>query len=409
MNNPYFQVSNESPYVGQWDMHYASVDLAWGFSSQGSTSLGTGQTIAIIDTGVDVTHPDLSAKIAGTFCSVTSATNPGAGDGNQADGIGQPVNDLDGHGTNVAGIAAASSNQSPAYGFSGMGYNSSIYAYKVFPNPPSTGCEPGSSDPACTSDTSDIANALNDIASRKTAKVANMSLGEPGTPGTADLGDTTLYAAIQNAQAAGIVLVAASGNEGYFPGASGLPSDTTPLDLPAAYPGVIAVGATGLNDTAPYSPSAPGQYVASYSNSGTGSTWGLVAPGGDPLGGSDNDYLHWIEQDYSSQAQPIVPCDPGLGNSQTNLCRILIAGTSQATPHVSGAVALLLGAGATPSTIFQTLCNTADQNVTATPLVAPMFSGRPATAQGCGALNAYRAMAVTLGYPDPQTPGGIGQ
>ena len=69
-------------------------------------------------------------------------------------------------------------------------------------------------------------------------------------------------------------------------------------------------------------------------------------------------------------------------------------------------MALLLGAGADPKNVFNLLCTTADQNVTATPLVAPP-AGRPATAQGCGALNVYRAMAVQLGYPDPLTPGSI--
>ncbi|MBV8152272.1 MAG: S8 family serine peptidase, partial [Candidatus Eremiobacteraeota bacterium] len=78
------------------------------------------------------------------------------------------------------------------------------------------------------------------------------------------------------------------------------------------------------------------------------------------------------------------------GSSSTNPdCRILIAGTSMATPHVAGAAALILSVNPsyqTPSRMRQLLCSTADDIADAR--------------QGCGRLNVYRAMATALGDPN---------
>jgi serine protease len=74
-------------------------------------------------------------------------------------------------------------------------------------------------------------------------------------------------------------------------------------------------------------------------------------------------------------------------------CRTLIAGTSMATPHVAGAVALILsvnpGQYGTPSAMRQLLCSTADD------------IGDPN--EGCGRLDVYHAMAVALGDNSPPT------
>ncbi|HUY11577.1 MAG TPA: S8 family serine peptidase, partial [Candidatus Dormibacteraeota bacterium] len=344
---PYFEAGNPaaSPapgtsLPGQWDMHAISLGYAWAYSSssdappglQNASAIGSATIpIAIIDTGADVTHPELGgAKIVHTACFITNAAGT-------AQSTSQYVTDLDGHGTNVAGIAAADINNS--LGFVGVGGNVSLIIERVFPSPPSNCAAQLSSNPkACdvSASTADIASAINDAIAAG-AKVINMSLGASCVGGD----DPLEGAAVANAIAQNVTVVAASGNE-----------NANTLDAPACDPGVIAVGASALADSYPTAtypagnvgtPGTPIEYVANYSNYQAGSTtWGLVAPGGDPANnGPGADDLHWIENIYSSTALGGGSCTPDFDaavGSQTD-CRILIAGTSQATPHVAGAAA----------------------------------------------------------------------
>jgi serine protease len=253
------------------------------------------------------------------------------------------VTDTDGHGTDVAGIADANTNN--GVGFASIGFNAPLLAYRIFPSDPSGGCE-GDNPPAqCSSNTLDESSAINDAVAHG-AKVINLSLGASPPCSSAD----AEYQAVEHAIASGVVVVAAAGNE--TQGA---------LDCPAADPGVIAVGATGLDD----STSPAKEKVASYSNflaSSTGGGHYMVAPGGDPSGGSDNDDLHWIENIYSSTAVQPGTCtaDFHATNSVVD-CRILIAGTSQATPHVAGVASLILRVrpNYSPSQVAAALCNSA--------------------------------------------------
>ena len=169
-------------------------------------------------------------------------------------------------------------------------------------------------------------------------------------------------------------VVAANGNE------FGQGSDGNQSDFPAAYPGVIAVGASAVTDDnvgASYS-AITGETAASYSNSGPT----LLAPGGDSTGQNDNDLLHWIEG-YSTTTANFAAdqCSDSGG-----VCRVLFNGTSQATPQVSGTIALILakhgGAGSlTPAAISAILTSTADS------------LGLSATRQGAGRLDAAGAVA----------------
>ncbi len=360
---PFYQTDAQG---GQWDMHLICVARAWGYSQAAGNTFGVAPgvladnvKIAIIDTGVDTTHPDLAGKV------VYQATYVGGFQGNT-------VHDNNGHGTNVAGIAAGATNN--AFGFVGAGFNAQIMAYRVFADP-----APGCTGTACetSASTADIDLAINDAVARG-AKVISLSLGSaPSGTCATDPGEAPERTVIANAVNAGVVVVAAAGNE-----------SNPKLDCPGGDAGVIAVGASNLTDTG-IGTAVTGEHIASYSNYDATSpnAWGVTAPGGDPSGSSDADFYHWIEGMWTSTAadgSSTTACAADIFGESGN-CRILIAGTSQATPHVSGIVALMLGAhpGLAPALVGQYLCSTA------------LNIGD--SKQGCGRVDAYRAVARALG------------
>ena len=364
-NDPYFDgfgagapLFEDSGTPGQWDMHVMHIDTAW--NEVTSSAPVTGAPIAIVDTGVDITHPELSGgKIVRTACFVTFPSGT-------SQTTGTFVTDTDGHGTNVAGIADANTNN--GIGFASPAFGASMLAYRIFPSDPTGGCE-GSNPPAqCQSNTVDEAAAINDAVAHG-AKVINLSLGSTGPCSTSD----PEYQAVEHAISSGVVVVAAAGNE-----------TKAALDCPAADPGVIAVGATSLDTSV----SPAKEVVASYSNF-LGSTGGghyVVAPGGDPSGASDSNNLHWIENIYSSTAVKPGTCSPDSQASSVTDCRILIAGTSQATPHVVGVASLILAVrpSYSPAQVAAALCNSA--------------TDIGDSKQGCGRVDAAAAVAYAKSH-----------
>lgn len=358
---PYFETAS---IPGQWDMHVMSLDGAW---SQFSAAPIVAAPIAVIDTGVDVTHPELvtpsgvtAPKITRTQCFVTYPAS-----GSQT--TGSFVTDTDGHGTNVAGIADGDTSNS--FAFASVAFDAPLLAYRIFPSDPPGGCE-GSSNTQCDTTSADEASAIYDAVAHG-AKVINLSLGADPPCATND----PEYTAVEYAISHGVVVVAAAGN-GNAQGV-GQPD----LVCPAADPGVIAVGATSLNDT---NPTSVFEYVASYSNYLTtdGTSNGgayVVAPGGDPSGASDSDNLHWIEHIYSSTAVQSGGCTTDFAQ-ETGNCRVLIAGTSMAVPHVAGVVSLMLAKNPalTPASIATGLCASVD-NI-------------GDSKAGCGRVNASKAV-----------------
>ncbi len=202
---------NDTYFGNQWGMTKIQAPKAWDVT-QGLSTV----KIAICDTGIDQNHEDLAAKIVANNNFTTSST----------------VDDLYGHGTHVAGIAAAITNN--GVGVAGVGFNSSLMNVKVL-------------DDTGSGYYSWIANGII-WAANNGAKVINMSLG--GTSSS-----TTLQNAVNYAWNKGCVLVAAAGN-----------SNTSLPSYPAYYANCIAVAATDQNDA-----------KASWSNYGS---WvDIAAPG----------------------------------------------------------------------------------------------------------------------------------
>jgi serine protease len=203
------------PYRGQqWDLTKMRAADAW------QKSTGTGATVAVIDTGVDASHPDLAGKILPGIDIIS--------------GVEGTSTDPNGHGTHVAGTIAALTGNGE--GVAAVAPGAKILPIRVL----------GANGSGYMSD------AATGIvyAADHGANVINMSLGS-----TAQV--TAVTNAISYARGKGVVVVAAAGNER----ASG-----SPVSYPAADPGVIAVAATDSADA-----------FAGYSN--RGSYVDIAAPG----------------------------------------------------------------------------------------------------------------------------------
>jgi thermitase len=162
--------------------------------------------LAIVDSGVDIDHPDLKAKMVKGY----NATGISG-----LFGLGSPKDD-NGHGTHCAGIAAAITNN--GVGISGMAPNVKIMPVRVLAGPGSG---------SLMSVAKGIVWAANNG-----ADVISLSLGGAGT--MKSLEDAIAHALKKNS-----VVVAAMGNSGHT---------GNPISYPAAYPGTIAVGASDAED-----------------------------------------------------------------------------------------------------------------------------------------------------------------
>jgi subtilisin family serine protease len=182
-NDPLFQAGR------QYGLHQIRALDGWGYST-GSESI----IIAIVDTGIDLAHPDLADKIIPGYDFVNNDPIP---------------QDDHGHGTHVAGIAAAVTNN--GIGIAGVSWGARLLPVKVL-NEQGWGY------------TSAIAAGIVWAADRG-ARVINLSLGGPAS--------TTLREAVNYAVGKGALVVAAAGNSG----------NSTP-NYPGAYPAAISVAAT---------------------------------------------------------------------------------------------------------------------------------------------------------------------
>jgi len=254
---------------------------------------GTGQTVAILDTGVDAAHPFLGGRVVAEACfsthdpvrniegfcpgaDNTMATGPGSGAPCSLGGCG--------HGTHVAGIAAGKGDS-----FNGVAPEATIISVQVFSKVDSAAACGGSAPCELFYDF-DLTRGLDfvfGLTGTYDIAAANMSLGGFYLPGYCDFNAQKVP--IDKLRSKGVASVIASGNDGQKNG----------ISLPGCISTAVSVGATDkFNDT-----------VAGFSNSSK--YLGLLAPG-----------------------LSISSSVPGGGFG-------FKSGTSMATPHVVGAFAVL--------------------------------------------------------------------
>ena len=187
-------VPNDPLWRDSWSLGKVNVAGAW------SVTTGAAETIvAVLDTGADLGHPDLQGSFVPGYDTVNEDADP---------------SDDHGHGTMVAGVVAARANN--GIGVAGACWRCSVMPVKVIA---ANGL--GSA--------ADIAEGILWAAAHG-ARVINMSF-------TLNAPDESIGAAVEQARAQGVVLVAAAGNTG-----------TADLTYPAAYPGVVSVAGTDPAD-----------------------------------------------------------------------------------------------------------------------------------------------------------------
>ncbi|GAG27289.1 unnamed protein product, partial [marine sediment metagenome] len=211
-------------------------DTAWGMGYEGS-----GQVVAILDTGVDSSHSFLTGKAASEACYSTtfgSSTTVCPGSGEEETGSGTGVNcdtSISGcdHGTHVAGIAAGKGGS-----FHGVAREANLIAIQVFSRFTGTDCTGfGLPSPCALTYTSDQIKGLERVYALRTSfniAAANMSLGGGSYSSYCDGSQASRKAAIDNLRSANIATVISSGNSGY----------KTAIGAPACISTAISVGST---------------------------------------------------------------------------------------------------------------------------------------------------------------------
>lgn len=247
-----------------------------------------GTVIAVVDTGVDASHPAFAGRVLAQLDFV--------GDGRKGD--------PEGHGTHVSGTAAGGQLDCGAGPRSiGVATDARILPVRVL-------------DAEGSGYTDDVAAGIR-AAADNGATVINLSLGSDVAIRAVDGGGSTLRDALEYAWGKGSIPVLAAGNDGI-----------TGALLGSGYGGIKAVVVTATDNQ---------DRVAGYATSIGSADWGIAAPGGDASGQDGRDVL---------SSYPAAKC-------------ALAAGTSMATPHVAGALAILRAKGLSPQQAVDRILATA--------------------------------------------------
>jgi len=299
-----FAVESDDPLGDrQWGLDRIRASEAW------RVSTGRGATIAVVDTGLDLDHPDLQGRIERHVSCIGADDDPGA-----CTGAGE---DDHGHGTHVAGIAAATTGN--GRGVASVAPEARLWAVRVLKQDPPDEENPDEP-PGASGDVADIRAGIRWAADRG-ADVINLSLGEPNIA-IRNLFGSGLEDAIEYAWSKGAIPVIAAGNRDFL--------------FASGYAGLPALVVTATN---------PDDEKAGYATAVGSGSWGLAAPGG--------------EGDQEDCEDDEVHCAPLIVSTWIGGVYAYAQGTSMAAPHVSGAAASLRALGLSPQETVDRLLSTA--------------------------------------------------
>ncbi|MGH9152190.1 MAG: S8 family serine peptidase [Acidimicrobiales bacterium] len=320
--------SDDPLFDRQWALARIKAPEAWVLTT------GQGVRIGIVDTGVDLTHEDLAGKVVASTNCIGSNGDPGRCSGSARDDHG--------HGTHVAGIAAAAKDN--GVGIAGVAPGAELVVAKAL-----------AADGSGT--TEDINAAIRWVVDNG-AQIVNLSLG--GSFLQDSLFGTTLREGVLYAWTRGAIPVLAAGNTNLL----GLGIGSSQYgQLPA-----VVVAATGPDDR-----------LAGYSSPVGNARWALSAPGGAGTGNKDDAVLstYW-RQDQANQYDAF-------------------SGTSMAVPHVSGTLALLLAQGNPAPVAVARVLGTADRVACSPGLLGGVCPGRLNAGAAVGAVPPSSAPPVASG------------
>jgi subtilisin len=284
-----------------------------------SGNTGSGVGVAIVDTGLDFNHADLTGAF-GSGCF---------------DGFGSDCQDRNGHGTHVGGIVGARDNE---IGVVGVAPEVTLYAVRVL-------------DASGSGSDSTVMAGLEWTFDQNTAspaiRVANMSLGRPGSAGD----NPALHDTVTALKNQGVTIVVAAGNDA---------STTIAQQIPAAYPEVLAVASTTAIDGANACKRASSPILADTASYFTtdGSGVAVSAPGED----QEN-----VNRGCLISSNGILSLKLGGGTTR-------MSGTSMASPHVAGVAALLVADGTTDPCVIRAMIQGGAERKGDAPLNSPTGS-----------------------------------